>query len=238
MYINSPSPVLFWSFYENSKSVALNSKLHTHSQFGKRNRLNLALSVYFTKVSNQRNGIITNPNLVLLRIPFFRILHRGVLGVLLDLLASAEAAIDEGVDEEAEEDEDGGAQDGVEGEGHPHLARNYTTIILLMIDFQNLGLVQLALARRAKAKPGRLQGLQRRHHDRHQGHRERHQICYSCQDASTSFFTGESDSKAMASLTFSFMEFTFSTVASFNKVTFSVADSFPSITFSIAEPQM
>ena len=52
------------------------------------------------------------------------------------------------------------------------------------------------------------------------------------------FLTGESDSKAMASLTFSFMEFTFSTVASFNKVTFSVADFFPSITFSIAEPQM
>ena len=101
MYINSPSPVLFWSFYENSKSVATNSKLHTHSQFGKRNRLNLALSVYFTKVSNQRNGIITNPNLVLLRIPFFRILHRGVLGVLLDLLASGETSVDEGEDEEA-----------------------------------------------------------------------------------------------------------------------------------------
>ena len=96
-------------------------------------RFNLALSVYFTKFSNQRNGIITNPNLVLLRI-----LHGGVLGVLLDLLASGEATIDEGVDEEAEEDEDEGAQDGEEGEGHLHLTRNYTTIhicILPMIDF-------------------------------------------------------------------------------------------------------
>ena len=52
------------------------------------------------------------------------------------------------------------------------------------------------------------------------------------------FLTGESDSRAMASSTLSFMEFTFSTVASFNRVTFSAADSFPSTTFSITEPQM
>ena len=112
------------------------------ASFKVKNRFNLALSVYFTKVSNQRTGIITNPHLVastgvvLLRILLFRILHGGVLGVLLDLLASGEAAVDEGVDEEAEEDEDEGAQDGVEGEGHLHLTRNYTTIhILPMIDF-------------------------------------------------------------------------------------------------------
>ena len=51
-------------------------------------------------------------------------------------------------------------------------------------------------------------------------------------------FTGESDSKVMASSTFSFMEFTFSTVASLNKITFSAADSFPSTTFSFTVPQM
>ena len=75
--------------------------------------------------------MITIPNLVLLRILFFRILHRGVLDVLLDLLAS----IDEGVDEEAKEEDDDGGQDGVEDEGHLQLRRNYRTNILLMTFF-------------------------------------------------------------------------------------------------------
>ena len=83
-----------------------------------KNRFNLALFVYFTKVSNQRNEIITNPNLVLLRI-----LCGGVLDILLHLLASGKASVDEGVDEEADEEEDEGGQDGVEDEGHPHLTR-------------------------------------------------------------------------------------------------------------------
>ena len=117
------------------------------ASFKVKNRFNLALSVYFTKFSNQ--SIITNPNLVFLRILFFRILLRGVLGEEpppgRSLLRGGHH---EGVDEEAEEDEDGGAQDGVEGEAHVHLAMNsYTTIhILLMGDFyENLGLVQLDL---------------------------------------------------------------------------------------------
>ena len=52
------------------------------------------------------------------------------------------------------------------------------------------------------------------------------------------FLTGESDSRAMASSTLSFMEFTFSTVASFIMVTFSAADSLPSTTFSFTASQM
>ena len=87
-----------------------------------KNRVNLALFVYFTKVSNQRNEIITNPNLVLLRI-----LHRGVLGIL-DLLVSGKASVDEGVDEEADEEEDEGSQDGAEDEGHPHLTRIFNVM--------------------------------------------------------------------------------------------------------------
>ena len=75
--------------------------------------------------------ITNSPNLLLLRILFFRILLKAVLGVLLDLLAP----IDEVVDEEVEEEDDGDAQDGEEGEGHPHLARGYS----LMFDFQKPG---------------------------------------------------------------------------------------------------
>ena len=49
---------------------------------------------------------------------------RGVLGILLDLLAS----VDEGVDEEADEEEDEGGQDGVEDEGHRHLTRIFNVM--------------------------------------------------------------------------------------------------------------
>ena len=79
-------------------------------------------SCTFCLFHNQRNEIITNPNLVLLRI-----LHRGVLGII-DLLASGKASVDEGVDEEADKEEDEGGQDGVENEGHPHLTRIFNVM--------------------------------------------------------------------------------------------------------------
>ena len=68
---------------------------------------------------------------------FLRRAVHGVLHVLLGLpsllgLEECRGAGDEEVDEEAEEEDDGSAEDGVEDKGVPHLNRNHSTIKAIM----------------------------------------------------------------------------------------------------------
>ena len=108
------------------KAMAFFEAFESLNQFQKK-ECNLALFGLFHKVFKSEKWYHHNgPFLVLLRILFFRILLRAAL--LLDLLVPGEAAIDEGVDEEAEEEEDGDGQDGVEGESHPQLTKNCTIL--------------------------------------------------------------------------------------------------------------